>query len=187
MNVVICGMKHCGKTTHGRLLARHWKCEFVDTDDLLVALYRQRHGLDLSPRDIFQKHGDELFRRLEADAIAQIGRVPNTGRRVFALGGGAVSNPHLDCKGLKQLGMVVYLKLPSPVIFERIVRNGIPPMLQGESPYGKFIALYNEREPRYITCADLIVELDGKETVPAAGTKIIAQIEEYLHERQHLR
>ncbi len=185
MNVVLCGMKHCGKTTHGRLLSQHLGCNFIDTDDLLVARYEQQHGVKLSPRSIFKKHGDDYFRCLEAESVKQFGLNNNNDDETYvvALGGGVPSNPYLDYVLIKQLGVVVYLKLPPLIIFKRIIRKGIPPMFQGENPFENFTALYNKREPDYIKCADLIIELNGNETVTGTESKIIAQIEDYLYER----
>ena len=35
-NIVLCGIKHCGKTTVGKKLAAVLNVPFVDTDDLIV-------------------------------------------------------------------------------------------------------------------------------------------------------
>ena len=35
MNVILIGMKHCGKSTIGRMLAERWGCPFFDVDPMI--------------------------------------------------------------------------------------------------------------------------------------------------------
>ena len=69
MNIVICGMKHCGKSTQGEFIARKLSCPFLDTDDLLEAKFFELEKNPLNSREIYNLHGEDYFRELEADVI----------------------------------------------------------------------------------------------------------------------
>ncbi|MDD5728283.1 MAG: shikimate kinase [Victivallales bacterium] len=188
MNIVICGMKHCGKSTHGEFVARRLACPFIDTDRLLEQEYFRRERNPLNFREIYNLHGEEYFRRLEADVIHELiaSAAAVDGKQVIALGGGVPVNPFLGGE-LKKLGFFVFLQNEPEVLFRRILKKGLPDFLQGADPYAKFLELCRERGRRYTELADLTIRLDEDLPVKAAGSKISAMIEEALNERQHLR
>jgi len=79
--VVLIGAPGAGKTRLGKRIAKQLGVPFIDTDKRIVA----RHGIIAT---IFAEHGEEHFRRLERDAVADALRE----NAVVALGGGAVIN-----------------------------------------------------------------------------------------------
>jgi shikimate kinase len=187
MNIVICGMKHCGKSTHGEFIARKLSCPFLDTDDLLEKKFFELEKNPLNSREIYNLYGEDYFRKLEADVIhSLINETDEKKTQVIALGGGVPSNPDIGDE-LKKLGHFVYLKSEPDILYKRIVRKGLPGFLKGENPYEKFLALYSERERRYIELSDLTVEFSEDVPVRKAGYIILAQIEEKFNERKHIR
>jgi len=187
MNIVICGMKHCGKSTHGEFIARRLSCPFLDTDDLLEAKYFELEKNPLNSREIYNLHGGDYFRELEADVIhSLINKADKNKTQVIALGGGVPSNPNLGLE-LKNLGRFVFLKSEPDILYKRIVKKGLPSFLQGENPYEKFLELYSEREQRYIELSDLTIEFSEDVPVRKAGYIILAKIEETFNERKHIR
>ena len=183
MNIVICGMKHCGKSTHGEFIARKLSCPFIDTDDLLEAKFFELEKNPLNSREIYNLHGEDYFRKLEADVIhSLIDKADENKTKIIALGGGVPSNPNLGDE-LKELGRFVYLKNEADVLYKRIARKGLPSFLQGENPYEKFLKLYSERERRYIELSDLTIEFDEDVAAKKAGYIILAKIEETFNER----
>lgn len=79
--VVFVGPMAAGKTSLGRQVAKELGVPFVDTD----AVFVRSHG---PITEFFADHGEEEFRRIEAELIAEELRRP--GSRIVALGGGAV-------------------------------------------------------------------------------------------------
>ncbi|MFT4230981.1 MAG: shikimate kinase, partial [Microbacterium sp.] len=77
--IVLVGPMGAGKTSVGRRVAKRLGLPFTDTDKTVAA----EHG-PISA--IFERHGEEHFRRLERDAV----RRALAGGGVVALGGGAV-------------------------------------------------------------------------------------------------
>ena len=187
MNIVICGMKHCGKSTHGEFIAGKLSCPFVDTDDLLEKRFFELENNPLNSREIYNLHGEDYFRKLEAEVIhALINDADEHKSQVIALGGGVPSNPNIGSE-LKKLGHFVFLKSKPEILFKRIARKGLPDFLKGENPYEKFLKLYSERERRYIELSDLTIEFSEDVPVRKAGYIILAKIEEKFNERKHIR
>jgi shikimate kinase len=183
MNIVICGMKHCGKSTHGEFIARKLSCPFLDSDDLLEKKYFELEKNPLNSREIYNLNGGDYFRQLEAEIIhSLIEETDESKTQVIALGGGVPSNPNLGDE-LKKLGNFIYLKNEPDVLYKRIAKKGLPSFLQGENPYEKFLELYTEREQRYIELSDLTIEFDEDVAVKNAGYIILAKIEETFNER----
>ena len=98
-NIVLIGMSGCGKSTVGRLVAEALDMSFVDVDLFL----EQKEGRSIS--EIFACFGEPYFRRLEAEALAELAKRKNT---VIATGGGAVKSPEaMEC--LKN-ALIIFIK-----------------------------------------------------------------------------
>ena len=81
--VALVGLRGAGKTSLGRALAQHRGVGFVELDGEVERLSR------MELRDIFEVHGQEAFRRFEAEALR--GLVAGGARTVIATGGGLVT------------------------------------------------------------------------------------------------
>ena len=80
-NIALVSMPGGGKSTIGRHLARRLNRDFIDTD----AVIEQRIGCSI--RAFFEHEGEERFREIEEEVIAELVQAPNL---VLATGGGAV-------------------------------------------------------------------------------------------------
>jgi len=178
VNAVLIGMKHCGKSTHGRALAEAWQCDFYDTDDVVVDDYFAETGDRLTVRQLCERLGDEGFRDAEVETLSRLYLQLRDGssRHVIAPGGRLVTNPNAY-PVLERLGTLVYLKVPPEVLFERVMRGGRPPFLSAETPLDDFVATYAERESFYQCYADVVVRLDDS-PVADAFQRIREAIEE---------
>ncbi len=183
MNIVLVGMKHCGKSTQGRLLAEKLNWRFADADNEIERL----HGEGLRCRQIYQKIGADAFRRLEARAVSGLlnSDGPDT---VCALGGGAVSNPFMPA-AWRERGLVVYLKASPLVMYSRVAAGGLPPFLAGaDDPAKAFSALCAEREPAFEAAADCVFRLDMQASAEDNSAALFNFLKEKIdHGRQHNR
>ncbi|MGA9718913.1 MAG: shikimate kinase, partial [Acidobacteriaceae bacterium] len=83
--IVLTGFMGAGKSTVGRMLAARLRWPFIDIDSLITA----EHGRTVA--QIFADHGEEHFRRLEAEATARVlDPAHDYEQAVIALGGGAI-------------------------------------------------------------------------------------------------
>ncbi len=137
-NVILIGFMGAGKSSVGRLLAKRLGRCFVETDDVIVA----KEGRSIP--EIFRAHGEARFRELEAELLDLL-RLKRGD--VIATGGG------LPCRegrmeALKAMGTVVWLAGDFDALYERALRSGSRPLLDGK-PKEEAAALYRAREPYY--------------------------------------
>lgn len=179
MNIVLIGMKHCGKSTIGEALAARRGCPFHDVDPMIESYHACEAGERLSVRDMFEQHGEVHFHRVEGHVVCELYlKLDHPGNQaVVALGGRTALNVTV-CGLLRAIGPVVYLQVAPEVIFDRIERSGIPPFLDADDPASDFTALYKKRHPRYQDLADFTVDIDGLD--PDAAVDVLqANIEQY--------
>ena len=81
-NIVLTGMPACGKSTVGKLLAKHLDRPFFDSDTEIV----QEAGMPIP--EIFEKYGEKEFRNIETRVILRLGA--QCRGCVIATGGGAI-------------------------------------------------------------------------------------------------
>ena len=78
--IILLGYMGCGKSTVGRLLAKHLTLPFVDMDNYLSETYGR------SVPNLFLEHGEIGFRKLEKRALDDL--LISTQASVLSLGGG---------------------------------------------------------------------------------------------------
>jgi shikimate kinase len=108
--IALTGFMGAGKSTVGRILAARLRWPFLDIDSLITA----EHGRTVA--QIFADHGEEHFRRLEAEAIARLldplqqDPPHNYEQAVVALGGGAI-----ETDAVRELLFSQPSSVPAPV------------------------------------------------------------------------
>ena len=143
-SITLCGIKHAGKSAVSRELARFTGLTAFDTDDFLRLAFEQESGKSLTVREIYKLLGEEAFRQKEAAVIRELTQRHPLG--IFALGGGALSNPFFTAEDRKKLGFICCLDVPDEVAYRRVAREGLPPFLQGEKdPFGAFCRMNDAR------------------------------------------
>ncbi|NMF99792.1 shikimate kinase [Aromatoleum toluolicum] len=159
--VILIGMMGAGKTTVGREYARRHRMRFIDCDHEIEA----RTGVKVST--IFEIEGEEGFRRRETQLVDELTRESDL---VLATGGGVVLNPDNRAM-MSERGIVVYLNVPTPVLWERTRHDRNRPLLQVPNPRERIENLYRERDPLYRSVADIIV--DGGRGNPGGMVRVI--------------
>lgn len=177
--VVIGGMKHCGKTTQGKRLAAFWNVPFFDTDALLEEAYAKVSGERRTCREIFRAEGEKFFRQREAEVIAHLAAADASAGRVVALGGGVPANTFIPEDDLKKLGFFVFLDLDEKAAFRRVAREGLPPFLEHEpDPEQAFALLYFKRLVFYRHFSECTVAVDEADDEETVFRKLVKSVEE---------
>lgn len=147
-NLYLVGLMGAGKTTVGRLLARHYGCAFYDSDHEIEA----RTGVKIPV--IFEIEGETGFRKREEAAIAELTSLSGI---VLATGGGVVLSA-ANRDRLKENGVVIYLRGTPEHLHERTRHDRNRPLLQTENPLARLRQLFSQRDPLYREVADIVMD-----------------------------
>ena len=173
---ILMGIKHCGKSTQGRLLSKNLNCLFYDTDDIIFELNKK------TPRQIFSSCGEELFKNAEYEACAFLAKKIRAENKtaVIATGGGICNNGRA-LNELHQLGKFIFLKTEESIACERIIREAkiqtdgslvnLPAYIAKKEPKDLqqvkniFHDFFEERVKIYSSIADITIKMgkDSKE------------------------
>ncbi|MBU3693953.1 MAG: shikimate kinase [Rhodocyclaceae bacterium] len=163
--IFLVGLMGAGKSTIGKLLAREFGLDFVDSDHEIEA----RNGVPVAT--IFELEGEAGFRARERRVI---GELTQRERIVLATGGGAVIDPD-NRSDLAARGLVIYLHARPESLFLRLRNDRARPLLQTADPRTRLIQLYRQRDPWYREVADLVVET-GRQSAGKLARHIVAQM-----------
>ncbi|MBW4560715.1 MAG: shikimate kinase [Mojavia pulchra JT2-VF2] len=168
VNLYLIGMMGSGKTTVGRLLAKHLGYGFVDTDNVIV----QAAGKSIN--QLFAESGEAAFRQLESDVLAQVCAYT---KLTIATGGGIV----LKRENWSYLhhGLIVWLDVPVELLYNRLAEDTTRPLLQDVDPKGKLRSLLEQRQPLY-SQADLQITVRESETPEQIATRVMEVIPSVL-------
>lgn len=145
--LVLVGLPGVGKTTLARALAAHWKCPFLDTDELI--------GLDVGvpAAQYLRDVGEASFRMKELGAL----RVALESDAIVATGAGVVTTS--DARELIEHQFTLWLDCDDATLIER-VSEGERPLL-GDDHRGAISELRERREAWYRSCARQRVDASG--------------------------
>jgi shikimate kinase len=165
--LVLTGFMGAGKSTVGRLLAARLNWSFLDLDAHLEA------RTNTTIPQLFERHGEAHFRRLESSALASaLGR----DHTVLALGGGTpeeLTNRLL----LEQTPatLTIFLDAAFPTLFDRCMLQDITrPVL--EDPAAAQLR-FNKRHPLYHRLAGLTIDTTDLTADQTIDTLLLAMMQ----------
>jgi len=171
-NLILVGMMGSGKTTMGRILAKHLGKVFVDSDEEI----QQRTGVTIP--HIFDIEGEPGFRQRETAAIRNLVGRDNM---VLATGGGAVLTEQNRAL-LQQNGIVIYLKASVHDLWQRTRHDRNRPLLQTADPHAKLTELHHQRDPFYQQVADIVIQT-GRQSVHVLMLSLANEIEKFKKDK----
>lgn len=150
MNIVLCGMMGSGKTSLGKRIAERLGYAWADSDFVI----EERYG---SISTLFQTRGEEYFRRIEREIIAELAKKE---KLVLSTGGGVLLDESNQTV-LKKTGKILFLRATKETLLCRLQGDKNRPLLQGGELEEKIERLLTERTPVYERVADGVLDVDG--------------------------
>jgi shikimate kinase len=151
--IVLVGMIGAGKTTVGRALAARLGTDFVDTDDLVAV------SAGCSIRELFERHGEAHFRRVEASVLEEVLSAITSG---VVGGGGGIVTTDPNRRLLKDApATVVWLRATPSSLAGRLDGDTDRPLLDGDA-MERLNALSAERGAWYADVAEFVVDVDDR-------------------------
>ncbi len=165
-NLVLIGFMGSGKTSVGLKLSYMLRKGVEDTDKLI----ERRKGKSIGA--IFDEQGEEAFRQMETDLLAELGEQKFS--RIYSVGGGTPVREE-NRELLRKLGKVVYLRVTPETVYHRLKEDTTRPLLQCADPLGRIRQLMESRREAYEACADKIIDGDGL-TVEEIADRIMEEM-----------
>ena len=162
--VVLIGAPGSGKSTVGAALAKVLALDFIDTDQVI----ENETGKTIT--DIFVVDGEEAFRAIELEVLADVLKSENT---VISLGGGAPISEQAQKLITDSQSLVVFLDVSLATAAPRVGFNRDRPLLLG-NPRAQWQALSEKRRPIYEQLADVAIKVDELD-VDAIVTAIVKE------------
>ena len=169
-NLILIGMMGSGKSSIGMKLAQDLEIDFIDTDQLIETQY------DLIINLINEK-GEEFFRNIESQVLQDLNQEKFSQNKIIATGGGIILREQ-NRKILKELGLIIWLKVKPETILSRLKKqeNENRPLLKSNSEdekLSKIINILKVRENLYADLADLVIDTDKIKNLAEISEKII--------------
>ncbi len=154
-----------GKSSVGKKLSKKKKKKKIDTD----AMIEEKMGMSIT--DIFEKQGEEFFRKIERNVIKELSTIDNT---ILSCGGGVVLDKE-NVINLKKNGRIILLQAEPTTIYERIKQDNTRPILNGAKSLENIKELLKRRDTAYKGSADIIIKTDNQ-TLEEISTEIIVKL-----------
>jgi len=178
MRILLIGMKGCGKTTVGTLLAETLQVPFIDADIEIERMHRRERGEALSFRQIFKQYGETYFQALETRMLKHIANEFAYTDFVFASGGRTpLQEENQDI--LPRLGTIIFLHVDKAILLKRFLAQGIPAFFPyQDDPERSLDELLTQRVPAYKRLADLTIDV-GEGTSEEVMHTILMELRAY--------
>lgn len=163
--VVLVGLMGAGKTSVGKRLSELLKVPFFDSDDEIVS------AAGMSIPEIFEKFGEEEFRRGETAVLA---RLVGDSPAVLSTGGGAFMS-EINRDAISGGGVSVWLNVALDVLWSRLQDKPGRPLLATADPYETLKSLHESRESAY-RLADTVVTSTFKDTHDDVARSIVQSL-----------
>lgn len=158
-NLVLIGFMGSGKSTIGRILSKILEMNFIDSD------YEIEKNSKMTIREIFKKHGQDEFRKIEMETVKEIGkRFQNT---VISTGGGIILNK-VNIENLRKDSLIIYLNVDRKILYKRLKNSKNRPLLDRENLWKNINETLDFREELYLNSCDYVIDITNESSFEVA-------------------
>ena len=164
--LILLGMMASGKSTIARWLAEQGGWDYLALDDRI----RTKSGKEIP--EIFDSDGEEAFRDLESEALADV--IDLTGSLVIDPGGGIVDRQaNRDILKASDTDRC-YINVDVPELVSRIKETSSRPLLGAETdPSSKLTEIATRRDALYREAATYTVRVSDAQPVPDTAIQVL--------------
>lgn len=167
MNIVLTGFMASGKSAISKALKDKLpNYSLIDTDALIV------DRMSMTINEIFDKYGEEEFRRIEYEVICEVSKLNNT---IISTGGGVVLNKD-NINELRKNGVIVNLSPDFETIKERLDGARSTRPLLKDSDINEIYERFISRLPLYDDC-DIKIPVSNEHNPQYFAENIIESLE----------
>ena len=152
-NIYLIGMMGSGKSTIGKMLSKQLNKSLIDID------YKIEEFLGISIAQIFDRYGEEQFRRIEETYFVEKSKSKNL---IFSTGGGIILSKK-NRQILKLSKKTIYLKTSPKQLLFRMKNNysNRPLILKSKlSPFDTINEISKKRDLMYKKSSHITIETD---------------------------
>ncbi len=155
-SVILIGFMATGKSTVACELEEKHGFVRVSTDEMIIS------KVGLSINDIFEKYGEEYFRKLEDDVILELVNALKTSNKNYVIdcGGGLAMSKNFHL--FKVVSKVCFLDTAFEVILKRLADDTTRPLAKDKA---KMQNLYGMRYDLYKKSCDFVVNDDNLDII----------------------
>ena len=148
--ITLIGMMGTGKSKFGRQIANILKYNFYDIDHMIEKEFK------ITIKQLFQKHGEVFFRKIEKKTIRDLILKINKNREkvIISLGGGGFDDKEIRDLLLSNTN-VIWLNTPVDVLVQRVGDGSKRPMIKGKTR-DSILQLLKIRTKYYSLCHNQI-------------------------------
>jgi XRE family transcriptional regulator, aerobic/anaerobic benzoate catabolism transcriptional regulator len=151
--VALVGLRGAGKSTLGRMLARHFAWPFVELDRVVAEDY------GASIPDLIEMAGTATFRRHERSALDRI--VAANEAAIITTAGGIVSNPETYALLLRRTHTIWIKARPEDHMSRVMAQGDFRPMAQNRAAMADLVAILEARRADY-SRAEAAIDTSGE-------------------------
>jgi shikimate kinase len=175
--IFLTGFMGSGKSTIGPILANTLGFRYIDVDTFIEEKANKKVV------DIFSADGEQAFRKLEKEALRELAELDHC---IISLGGGTIANEE-NSHFVLENGTLVYLKLSTDEIIQRVQHRNDRPMLKDEKGNALPAPLLRERirellarREKFYARANIIINADNMR-VGSTVDEIVRQLRSILN------
>lgn len=152
MHIFLIGFMGAGKSTVAKELQMKTNRPLIEMDERIV----KEQGRSIN--DIFEKEGEETFRKIESELVETILTEEDS---IVSCGGGVVVR-QVNVDNMKKNGAIIFLTATPQTVYDRVKGGKDRPILNGNMNVEYIASLMEKRRNAYEQAADAKVATDGK-------------------------